>query len=163
MMIPIAVLLGAVATPIPDADAPPTRPLRLALTSSSAFGLTNARFFNQLVGARLEYRFTPRFAFGGALSYANLKGKDERVHNVLPEATTEYRLPLQPASIGIPLRFSLGFLPKNGPTLRVAAGIDFQLSERVSLEILPLEPMIWVVRERPELSLDASLALRLSL
>lgn len=162
-MLPSVALLAAMTAPAPDADAPPPQPVRLALTSSSAFGLTNARFFNQLVGARLEYRFTPRFAFGGTLSYVNLKGKDERVHNVLPEATTEYRIPLEPASVGIPLRLSLGFLPKNGPTLRVAAGIDFDLSQQLSLELIPLEPMIWVVRERPEVSLNGSLALRLSL
>lgn len=163
MMLPTVTLLAAMSAPLPDADAPPSRPLRLALTSSSAFGLTNARFFNQLVGARLEYRFTPAFAFGGALSYANLKGKDERVHNVLPEATTEYRAPLELARLGLPLRFSLGFLPKNGPTLRVSAGLDWELSELVSLELVPLEPMIWVVRERPEVSLNGSFALRLSL
>jgi hypothetical protein len=163
MMLPTAVLLAAAVAPIPDPEAPPPQPLRLALTSSSAFGLTGAKFFNQLIGARLEHRFTPRFAFGGALSYANLKGKDERVHNVLPEATTEYRIPLEPASVGLPLRLSLGFLPKNGPTLRIGAGIDFELSKTVSLELIPLEPMIWVVRERPEVSLNGGLALRLSL
>lgn len=163
MMLPTAALLAAMTAPLPDAEAPPPRPLRFALASSSAFGVTNATFFNQLVGARLEYRFTPRFAFGGAVSYVNLKGKDERVHNVLPEALSEYRLPLEPARFGILLRLSLGFLPKNGPTLRVGAGFDWELSERVSLELIPLEPMIWVVRERPEISLNGSVALRLSL
>jgi hypothetical protein len=136
--------------------------LRLTLASTSAFGVTHAKFFNQLAGARLDYRFTARFAFGASLAYANLKGKDRRVHEVLPEVFTEYRAPLQKESFGLPLRFALGYLPKNGPTLRLGAGLDFALSELVSLELFPLEPMIWLNRERPEVSLNASLGLRLA-
>jgi hypothetical protein len=147
--------------PAPVADEPP-HALRLAFTSSSAFGVTHARFFNQLVGARLDYRFGARFAFGGALAYANLKGKDRRVHEVLPELDSEYRLPLKPESVGLPLRLGLGFLPKNGPTLRLSAGFDFALSDTLALELIPLEPMDWINRERPEVSLNASLALRVA-
>ena len=138
------------------------QPLRVGLTSTSAFGVTRARFFNQLVGMRVDYRFTPRFAFGGLLSYANLKGKDRRVHNVLPEALLEYRIPYLGESFGLPVRLGLGYLPKNGPTLRIGAGFDFALSERVSMDIVPLEAMVWVNRERPELSLDGSLSLRMA-
>lgn len=146
----------SVAAPLPKEVA---RPLRAALVSSSAFGVTHARFFNQLAGARLEYRFTPRFAFGGAVSYANLKGKDRRMHNVLPELGLAYRIPLKGEQLGVPLRYGLGFLPKNGPTLRLGAGVDFALSDAVSLELTPAEVMVWVNRERPEVSLDASLSL----
>ncbi len=135
------------------------RPLRLAITSTSAFGVTHARFFNELVGARLDYRFTPRFAFGGALAYANLKGKDRRVHNVLPEVLSEYRVPLRQETLGLPLRVALGYLPKNGPTLRISAGFAFALGERLSFELMPFEAMVWLDRERPEVSLDGVLAL----
>lgn len=162
-MIPFVVFLAATAAPpaAPSDDATPPRPVRLGVATTSAFGLTHARFFNQLVGARLEYRFTPRFAFGTVVSYANLKGKDGRVANVLPELVTEYRLPLEPASVGLPLRLSLGFLPNNGPTFRVSAGVDFALGRDWSLELSPLEPMIWITRDRPEVSLNGTLALRL--
>ncbi|HYJ08182.1 MAG TPA: hypothetical protein VEX18_04220, partial [Polyangiaceae bacterium] len=51
------------------AQALPERRIRLALTSTSAFGVSNAGFFNQLVGPRFDYRFTTRFALGGALAY----------------------------------------------------------------------------------------------
>jgi hypothetical protein len=150
-----------------EATAPPAaalaRPLRVGVASTSAFGVTNARFFNQLVGARLDYRFTPRFAFGGVLSYANLEGKDRRVHNVLPEALLEYRVPYVGERFGVPLRFAVGYLPKNGPTLRIGAGFDFALSARVSMDIVPLEPMVWVNRERPEVSLAGSVSLRVAL
>ncbi len=149
----------AAAPPAPTDDSVP-RPLRLALVSTSAFGVTHAKFFNQLVGARLDYRFTSRFAFGGALAYANLKGKDRRVHNVLPEVLSEYRVPLQKESIGLPVRLALGYLPKNGPTLRLSVGFDFALGERASFELVPFETMIWLNQERPEASLDGTLALR---
>ena len=144
-------------------DAPVLHPLRLGLTSTSAFGVTHARFFNQLVGARVDYRFSSRFAFGGSVAYANLKGKERRVHEVLPELLTEYRVPLQQETFGLPIRFALGFLPKNGPTLRLGLGLDFGVSESVSFDLIPLEPMIWLNRERPEVSFNASLALRVAL
>lgn len=148
-------------SPTPGEPAPERR-IRLALTSTSAFGVSNAGFFNQLVGPRFDYRFTRRFALGGALAYANLKGKEGRVHNALPEAMLEYRAPITGESFGVPLRFAGGFLPKNGPTLRLSAGLDFAFSEAFSVELIPVEPMVWVNRERPEVSLNASLALRLT-
>jgi hypothetical protein len=169
-LLPLA-LLAPAPSPAPPGPAPApasapdgsvTRPLRLGFESTSAFGVTHAKFFNQLAGARLDYRFTSRFAFGASLAYANLKGKDRRVHEVLPEVFSEYRAPLQKESFGLPLRFALGYLPKNGPTLRLGVGLDVALSELVSLELFPLEPMIWLNRERPEVSLNASLGLRLA-
>jgi hypothetical protein len=163
--LPLSLLLvatsAAAAAPAPAEDTV-TRPLRLALTSTSAFGVTHAKFFNQLLGARVDYRFGSRFAFGAAFAYANLKGKDRRVHNVLPELLSEYRVPLQKESLGLPLRLALGYLPKNGPTLRISGGFEVALGERASLELVPFETMLWIDRERPEVSLDGSLALRMA-
>lgn len=165
-LLPCALLLSpapSAAEEAPTEQAPAvSRRLRVALAATSAVGVTNAGFFNQLLGARLDYRFTPRFAFGAVLSYANLEGKDRRVHNVLPEAMLEYRLPYDGESFGMPLRFSVGYLAKNGPTLRLGAGLDFTVSQRLSLELVPLETMVWVNRERPEVSMNGSLALRFS-
>jgi hypothetical protein len=156
-------LLGPSPAPTaaPSDDSVP-HPLRLGLMSTSAFGVTHAKFYNQLVGARLDYRFTSRFAFGASLAYANLKGKDGRVHNVLPEVSTEYRVPLQKEAYGMPVRLGLGFLPKNGPTMRLGLGLDFAFSDRVTCELIPFEAMVWLTRERPEVSLNGSLALRLA-
>ena len=149
-----------VAAPAPEAPVP--HPLRLTLASTSAFGVTNAKFFNQLLGLRIDRRFTPRFAFGAGLSYANLKGKDGRAHNTLLEVFSEYRAPLKGEAFGLPLRFALGYLPNNGPTLRLGAGLDFAIAERVSCEITPLETMVWLTRERPEVSMNGSVALRIA-
>lgn len=166
LSLPLALTLlsvPALAQPAPPpapSEASPALALRASFIATSAFGLTHARFFNQLAGGRLEYRFTDRFAFGGAVSYVNLKGKDGRLNNVLPEVTLAYRIPLQGESVGAPLRYSLGYLAKNGPTLRLGVGIDFAISDAVSLELVPLEAMVWVTRERPEVSADGSIALR---
>lgn len=164
--LPCALLLAPGPTFADDASSTLARrverPLRIGLSATSAVGVTHAGFFNQLLGPRLDYRFTPRFAFGGLLSYANLKGKDGRAQNVLPEASLEYRVALNGERFGAPLRFSAGYLPKNGPTLRLGAGLDFGLTDVVSLDLVPLETMIWVNRERPEVSLNGSLALRMA-
>jgi hypothetical protein len=146
---------------LPTEPVRPTRALRATLASTSAFGVTHAGFFNQLLGPRLDYRFSQRFAFGAALSYVNLEGRERRAHNLLPELRLEYQL-LGSSSFNLPVHFAAGYLPKNGPTLRLGAGVAFALGELVSLELVPLEPMIWIVRERPEVSLDASLALRMA-
>jgi hypothetical protein len=142
---------------------PPERRVRLSAAETSAFGLTRVSFFNQLAGARADYRFSDRFAFGGAFSYANLKGKDGRVSNVLPELALEYRLPLGESAFGIPWRFAGGVLPKNGPTLRFTVGLDVNLSDTIALELDPIEPMIWVTKNRPEVSANVSALLKISL
>lgn len=158
-----APVLAQESTPAAAATPRVAHPLRVGLGTTFALGVTGAGFFNQLAGARVDYRFTTRFAFGGVLSYANLEGKDRRVHNVLPEALLEYRIPYTGERFGVPMRLGLGYLPKNGPTLRIGAGFDFALSERVSMAIVPLEPMVWVNRERPEVSFNGSVSLCFSL
>ena len=158
----LAAAPAPVAAPAPAPEGTVQRPLRLTLASTSAFGVTNAKFFNQLIGLRIDRRFTPRFAFGAGLSYANLKGKDGRAHNTLLEAFSEYRAPLKQEAFGLPIRFALGYLPNNGPTLRLGAGLDFAIGERVSCELTPLETMVWLTRERPEISMNGSVALRLA-
>jgi hypothetical protein len=151
----VATTVQAEPAPLPTAE--PTFPFRLTLQSTSAFGVTHAGFFNQLAGARLDYRFGQRFSFGGALGYANLKGKDHRVHNLLPEVESEYRAALGSSGLSLPLRLSFGFLPRNGPTLRLCAGLSVPVSERVELQLVPLEPMVWMNRERPEVSFNVTL------
>lgn len=159
-MIPILLLTAAAAPPPPPPLEVPTWTLGVAATS--AFGLTHGKFFNQLVGGRLDYRLTPRFAFGAGMAYANLEGKAGRAHNVLPEVGSEYRIAFGRGTVTLPLRLAFGYLPKNGPTLRLAAGMALALSRSVTLELVALEPMVWVTRDRAELSLDASLALGLA-
>lgn len=129
-------------------------PRRAAVHSTTAFGVRGGRFVNQLVGARFDLLTASRFAVELDVAYANLDGKDARVHNVLPQLALRYRLPFGNTGLGLPLRFAGGFLPKNGPTARAAAGLDFDATDSVRLELTPLEPMLWVVRERSEVSFN---------
>ena len=142
-------------------DDAPALPYRLTPSATTAFGVTHAKFVNQLVGVRFDYRFGPSFSFGGIVSYANLKGKEGRVSNVLPEVTLGYRIGVS-ERFGIPLRYSLGFLPKNGPTMRLGAGFDIGFSDSISIELTPLESMLWVARDAPEVSFDGTLALAIA-
>jgi hypothetical protein len=137
-----------------SASSPP-EPSRAALAAyeTTAFGVGRGHFINQLVGARLELYFSRRFFFELGAAYANLEGKDRRVHNLLPELSLRYRAPLH-GSLGLPLRFAGGYLPKNGPTMRVSAGLDFEASRAVRLELNLIEPMLWVTRDRSELSVN---------
>ncbi len=136
---------------------------QLVPTETTAFGLRGGKFVNELVGARFGFAWTPRGAFELGVSYANLRGKEGRAHNVLPEVSFFYRLPLPGPALGVPLRFGAGFLPRNGPTLRLSAGIDCVISDSAVLELMLLEPMVWVTHDRPEPSLDVGVAVRIGL
>lgn len=151
----------AAASSAPSPAAPPLE-RRLSAFSTTAFGLSGSGFVNELAGARFDLGYTPRFALGVSLAYANLKGKDGRASNLLPEARLAYRIPLSRV-VSVPIHFSGGYLAKNGPTLRLGAGFDFAFSERVRLELTLLEPMVWVTKNRPESSLDLGVALAMAL
>src|SRR5689334_3066306 len=102
-------LLTATAAPLPVTSPPPPTPSpprvwTFSVASTSAFGLTHGKFFNQLAGARVDYHFTPRFAFGAGMAYANLEGKARRAHNLLPEVDSEYRIGFGAGTVALPLR-----------------------------------------------------------
>lgn len=148
------------AAPPSDASGTPATPAtddalgkRLGGFATVSLGLPGVDFVNELVGARLELEYTPRVAFGLSLAYANLKGKDGRVSNALPEASVAYAIPLGDY-VRIPIRFAGGYLPKNGPTLRLGSGFEWAPSRAMAFELVLLEPMVWVARDRPELAMN---------
>jgi hypothetical protein len=147
----------------PSATAEPAPPLviRAGAYSTTAFGLSGGHFLNELAGARVDLEYTPRFSLGFGLLYANLKGKYGRASNVLPEAMLGYRVPLGRV-VGLPFHLAGGYLPKNGPTLRLGAGIDFRLAEKARLELVLLEPMVWVTKDRPESSLNLGIGFNMA-
>jgi len=160
---------GAPATPPTDTAAAPASPIddeglekRVAGFATVALGMPKLDFVNELVGARFELGYTPRWALGLSLAYANLKGKDGRVSNALPEASVAYRVPFGAGAFGIPIRFAGGYLAMNGPTLRLTTGLDFELGENVGCELALVEPMIWVARDRPEFSLNVGGSVRVT-
>ena len=80
---------------------------------------------------------------GLALSYANLRGPTGRAHNVLPEVQLDYRLHLSD-TWRLPLRAAAGYLPRNGPTLQLSAGVGAAVSESVELTFDLVAPMFWI-------------------
>ena len=132
--------------------------VRYAFQVEPAFGVAGGSFYNQLAGARIDYRFTPEIALGGYLGYANLKGKDGRAHDVLPYLNLEYRPRLgQNSAFGLPLGFGTGYLPNNGPFLRLSAGLSYALGPQTDVVIAFFNPTFWVVHDRTVISLGAAL------
>jgi hypothetical protein len=150
-----------VQQPVPPTPPPGRLPMRLALQTEAALGLYPDDFYNHLVGARLDLVFSPHVNFGGYLGYANLKGKDGRVSDLLAYVQVEY-VAGAPDSIRIPIRFASGYLPRNGPVVRAATGFAFPLAPTLDLVTELLAPMVWVTRDQMVLSMNlaAELAYR---
>jgi hypothetical protein len=136
--------------------------LALALFAEGALGFTGDGFYNQLVGPRLDYHAGNRLTLGLALSYANLKGPNGRTSNVLPAAMLEWRAPLT-RDVALPVRLVSGYLPRNGPWLKLALGLSRRLSSRTTLTFEALAPALWIVRSSTVGSMDASLELAVDL
>lgn len=141
-------------------DNRPGRRLDLALQVEAAIGADD-RFANALVGARFGVRITKSVAVGLQVAYANLRGRGERVSNVLPMLMVENRIRISSRlDLTVPLRFAIGYLPFNGPVVRFAAGLNLPLSGRVELQLDVLAPTFWVLPdERTAVSLDPALEL----
>ena len=128
--------------PAPDQSAATRRygKWRLALQTEGAIGIGGNEFYNHLAGARFDHRFTRRVALGAYLGYANLKGKEGRAHNALAYGQVEYRIPLGGGPLAIPLRYGIGYLPKNGPFMRTSAGLGFSVSDNIDIVLELVAP-----------------------
>jgi hypothetical protein len=93
------------------------------------------------------------------VGYVNLKGKDGRASNVLSYAEVEYRTGAPGDAVRVPVRFASGYLPGNGPILRLAAGLAFALGPRTEIVTEFLAPMLWVTNNQTLLSMNLSLEL----
>ena len=147
----------AAAPARPEEPEPP--PIRhrwnIVLQTEGAIGTSQDSFYNHLVGGRIDYRISREILFGLYVGYANLRGKDGRANNVLTYLQIEDRVRLGSATdITIPLRLGIGYLPFNGPVVRLAAGINIPLSRRVELGFDILVPTFWVLPDRTAVSLD---------
>ena len=137
--------------PLPS---PPARlPMRFALQTEAAIGVYPGDFYNHLLGGRLDLVFSPHVSFGGYLGYANLKGKEGRASNLLAYAQIEYLA--GPANhVRIPFRFASGYMPRNGPVMRLSTGFAFPLTPTIDLFTEVLAPMIWLTSDQMVLSMD---------
>jgi hypothetical protein len=139
--------------------APAPSPFRLAVQTTAAAGVATGSFYNQLVGLRLDAQVSPHTSGGVYLGYVNLKGKNGRASNALTYAEVEYRTGTPGDKVRVPVRFASGYLPGNGPVLRLAAGLAFALSPRTELVTEFLAPMLWVTNNQTLLSMNLSLEL----
>ncbi len=147
----------AVAAPKPEPD---YARWRLAVQTESAFGFSNDGFFNQLAGARVDYRVLPSLSIGGYLGYADLRGRGGRVGSTLYYLQLEQRIALAPGSrLSIPLRFDLGYLIRNGSFMRVASGLAIPLGEHWDLVFDLLAPTFWLTPDNSLFSLDLAVEL----
>ncbi|HXU04211.1 MAG TPA: hypothetical protein VN903_24795 [Polyangia bacterium] len=155
----LAALLAADAAPAtvetapPQPAAPARLPMRLALQTEAAIGVYPGDFYNHLVGARLDLVFSPHVSFGGYAGYANLKGKDGRASNLLAYAQVEYMAGAA-NGVRVPFRFATGYLPHNGPIMRLATGFAFPVTPKVDVVTELLAPMIWLTGDQMVLSMD---------
>ncbi|MEM9187906.1 MAG: hypothetical protein AAGF12_01920 [Myxococcota bacterium] len=136
----------------------------LVLQTEGAIGTSQDVFYNHLVGGRLDYRISQEVLLGGYVGYANLRGKDGRSDNILFYLQVEDRVRIVSSSdITVPLRLGVGYLPFNGPFVRIAAGINIPLSRRFQLGFDILAPTFWVLPERTAVSMNvaAELIIRL--
>ncbi|MCB9657958.1 MAG: hypothetical protein H6726_09950 [Sandaracinaceae bacterium] len=142
-----------------DMDAPGRR-FQLALYSVSAIGADGNGFYNHLIELSLGARLRRDIILSLQLGYANLNGREQREHNLLPMLVVEKRLRLSPGlDLSIPIKGAVGFLPFNGPVLRVSAGLAYALGERVEITADLLCPSFWLIDDSVFVSMNLSLGL----
>jgi hypothetical protein len=164
---PVAAAPAASEETQKESEQHPAAVHRISLNTEGAFGFTSGvnenlgtplpTFYNHLVGPRFDYGFPNDFALGVFVGYANLKGKEGRTSNMLPYLQLEYRTRVSKTSeFRIPLRLAGGYLVKNGPFFRLAAGLEIPLGGGAHLGLDLVAPALWMVRNRTLLSLDVA-------
>ena len=144
----------------PEPEVPVTRRFQLALQSESAFGASQDSYYNHLLGLRVDFRASHSVLFGVYAGYANLRGKAGRAQNILSYLQVEDRVRVNPTSdFTIPLRLGLGYLPYNGPVVRLSAGLNYAFAEQFEIGIDLLTPTFWILPDRTAVSLDVALEL----
>jgi hypothetical protein len=138
----------------------PGRRLQLALYTVSAIGADGNGFYNHLIELSIGVRLRRNIILSLQLGYANLNGRDGRENNLLPMVVFERRLRLGPQlDLSIPIKGAVGFLPFNGPVLRVSAGLAYALGERVEITADLLCPSFWLIDDDVFVSMNVALGI----
>jgi hypothetical protein len=121
----------------------------------AAFNPGRDPFTNFLLGARVAWFPWDRVGFSASLAYTNLRGRTRRVSNVLPMVGIETGVDLIPQiGLFVPMRFEAGYLPFNGPVLRLSAALSVRLNDSMRLELDLVQPTIWWINELVVATLD---------
>ena len=156
---PPAETVAAEPEPPPSTGPFPTR-ASWSLQLENAQGVATGKFQNSLLAGHVDYAFASRLKLGGYLALANLKGKDKRVNALLPCALVTYEKPPAPGhSISFPIQLATGYLTRNGPVARLAAGLAWAVGKRTDL-VFALAAMVWTTRDDLLLSANVAIELR---
>lgn len=151
----------------PETGTAPTRPAEpepelrrwsLTLQTEAVIGAAEQVFYNHLIGLRLDFRITRDIMLGAYVAYANLNAREGRADNLLFMLQFENRIRLSSdLDLTIPLRAAVGYLPFNGPVIRLAAGLNYAFSENFEMGVDLLTPTFWILPDHTAISLDIAL------
>lgn len=153
-------------TPLPDmtgyTPTPPRRPSRLhrapfelSIGGEFAIGPGTDSFWNFLAYGRAAWFPVDRFGVTASVGYANLRGRSNRVANALFMVGVETAIELlQRQHVYLPLRAEVGYLPFNGPVVRLTAALAVNVTRSLRLEFDLLSPTVWVLPGGAAVSMD---------
>lgn len=137
---------------------PELRRWQLTLQTEGAIGAAQEVYYNHLIGLRFDFRITRDILIGVYAGYANLNARDGRADNLLFMAQFENRIRISPdIDVTIPLRAAVGYLPFNGPVIRLSAGLNYAISEHWEIGADILTPTFWILPDRTAVSLNIAL------
>ncbi len=149
----VRVLLGdprtGSASAIAARDRLPFRRFSVALQTEASIGVSTGGFYNHFVGLRFDARLTRDISIGIYAAYANLEGRNSRENNFAFALYGEDRIRFSARlPLVMPLRVALGYLPFNGPTLRLSAGVGYLLSDAWEIGLDVLVPTFYFLSDR---------------
>lgn len=142
---------------------PPTRPpiwvhpfpVDIAAGLSVAYNPGQSPFTGFLAQARVSWFPIDRFGLSATFAYVNLPGRTRRISNFLPTVGVETGVDLVPQiGLFVPMRLEFGFLPYNGPVLRISAGLSIKLNNTMRLQLDLVQPTIWWINDVPVATMD---------
>jgi hypothetical protein len=137
---------------------PELRRFQLTLQTEAALGATPDFFYNHLIGVRFDIRITRDILIGAYVGYANLNARNGRADNLLFMGQFEDRIRISPTlDLTIPLRIAGGYLPFNGPVIRLAAGLNYAIDGNWEIGADLLTPTIWFLPSHIVFSMDFAL------
>lgn len=142
----------------PPEPEPELRRWQLTLQTEGAIGAAQEVFYNHLIGLRFDFRITRDILIGVYAAYANLNARDGRADNLLFMAQFENRIRISPdLDLTIPLRAAAGYLPFNGPVIRLSAGVNYAIDANWEIGLDILTPTFWILPDRTAVSLNIAL------
>jgi hypothetical protein len=138
----------------------PSRRWDLALQTEAVIGASEMGFYNHLIGAHLGFRINRSLALRLYGAYGNFAGRGQRAHNFLALLMFESRIKIATRfDLTVPLRAGIGYLPFNGPVVRLSAGFNLPIAERYEIGIDLLSPTFWVLPDQTLASFDIGIEL----